>query len=231
MFVKPMTPGQKNTLKRIIAPLAILGVIGFLAPTIGFDPISSIRNNILLTQADEEPSPSPSPITPTLVIESPSPSPTVTKSTPRPVNTGDFYVDPNGEYWIDMAMGEGRQITNRNSDFWFRDFCVVAPPSVVANQDLSAIKAQKLVGGNWVTAPDARIVTSFPGSESHTSCPSGVAGLQTYMIYTGGLGGLQEQAASGAVTKYRFFIKGGQYGDTIYGDITFEFTVFVEKAN
>lgn len=230
--MKLISSDRSKLFKRLIFPIAILGVLGIVIPSVGFETIISIRNNILLNQSDEVPSPSPSPSR-DFVAELPttSPSPSLSATKPRPVNTGDFYVDPSGEYWIDMDMGGGRQITNRNSDFWFRDFCVVAPPSVVANQDLSAIRAQKLLNGSWVTAPDSKIVTSFPGSESHTSCPDGVAGFQTYMIYTGGLGGLQEQAANGGLSTYRFFIKGGQYGDTVFGDITFEFTVFVEKAN
>jgi hypothetical protein len=228
-----MNKPQLKTLitKRLLIALLILGVIGLALPRVGLNVAQAFKMNIGF--GTDEPSPSPSPSEEIKVISSPSPSisalPKVAK--PRPSYTGDFYVDPNGEYWIDFVMSDGNSITVKRTDFWFRDFCIASPPSVVAAGDISVIKAQKFVGGRWVTANDAVISTSVPGTDQQAGCGTDVPTMQIYILYTGGAAGLAAQAASGEVISYRSFIKGGQYGDTIYGDNTFEFTVSVEKAN
>ena len=217
--------------KRLLVALLIIGVIGLALPRVGLNVAQAFK--ISIGFGTDEPSPSPSPSEVIKVIASPSPSisasPKVAK--PRPSYTGDFYVDPNGEYWIDFGMANGTSITVKRTDFWFRDFCIASPPSVVAAGDVSVVKAQKLVGGRWVTADDAVISTSVPGTDQQAGCGTDLPTMQIYILYTGGAAGLAAQAASGEVISYRSFIKGGQYGDTFYGDNVFEFTVSVEKAN
>jgi hypothetical protein len=214
--------------KRLLVAMVILGFVGLVLPRVSLNLAQSFKINIGF--GTDEPSPSPSATQVIGVMNSPSPIPS-SSAKPRASHSANFFIDPEGQYWIDFSMGEGRTMTNKNSNYWFRGFCVVSPPPVVAQKDLNVVKAQKLVGGTWVSATDAIITTSVPGSDGETDCPEGIDGWQIYVLYTGGLGGLQQQAESGEVATYRSIIKGGQYGDTFFGDNIFQFTVTVTKAN